>query len=79
MYPVGAGTIQIAMSTDFGTTWSDWVTLAMVGTDDYVESVANFMRTGKQVRYKFRNVSGCYHELESLAAGWIEYGVPLGR
>lgn len=75
----GTGTIQVACSTDFGATWSDWITIVFSGTTDYVERVGNLIRVGKQMRFKFRNVSGSYYEIESILAGWEPYGITVGR
>jgi hypothetical protein len=70
-----SGSLRIKASTDFGTTWSDWVTIpntAEVGDALYVEHIANFMQRGRQVRFTIENIAGADFEIESILVGFNE-------
>lgn len=69
-----AGTIQIRASVDSGNTWSDWISVDITDTNDYIERVANFIRRGNYVRFEIQNVSGSSFEIQTLSIGYNEEG-----
>jgi len=73
-----SGYLRIRASADFGNTWSEWMTVAMSGTNEYIESVANVMIRGKQVRFQIDNdvsTEPDYFEFENLNIGYNDSGI----
>jgi hypothetical protein len=69
-----SGTIKICASIDHGVSWSEWRTIDMTSSAEYLESIVNFALRGRQVRFRIQNISGSYFEIESLNVGFNDSG-----
>lgn len=70
----GAGTLRVKASVDFGNEWSQWGTINLDGTVEYMERIVNFLMRGKQVRFYVESVDGVNFEIESIAVGFNNAG-----
>lgn len=69
-----SGSIKICASIDHGSSWSEWRTIDMTSTAEYLEQICNFALRGRQVRIRIQNISGSYFEIESLNVGFNDAG-----
>ena len=74
------GSFQISASVDFGNTWIDvdafgYEAVDIDYGDNYIEYIANWLETGRQVRFKIENIDGSYFSIESLNIGFEDAGI----
>lgn len=76
---IDGGHIRVRCSVDFGVTWSDWSAIALDGSSEYFEAIANFIESGLQVRFQFDNGAAGDRttplSIESLMVGWNQGGL----